>query len=226
MKGGFLSNTGLSITCPSCGKRQRVSRKNHGKVQCGHCLQKIELPAETVEAAEPELDPSKMVERIQALEKLMGRVEALEVEVARLKGTGVAAPIALSEEGKKREKMTFAARLERCRPGKLAIHFAQNQARASEHATQVCQLFKVHQWEVHGPTPSASGRAGTTFAVGALPMTPALADLFLALDASGVEVVSVLDQNLASDEARLTITNDTAQMMPGKGKSDDAAEAA
>lgn len=216
----------LMVTCPACGKRQRVTRRGAGKLVCGHCREQMELPPPPEAGGKLTSERASLEERVQSMEKMAGRLEALEAEVARLRSMEFTARVSLKNPPEKRAPATFAGRLENCRAGRLQIHFAQHQARASEHATQISRLFVERGWQVDGPSPSALGRGGTTFAVGALPMAPALADLFMALGASGVEVVSILDQNLALDEACLTITNDTAWLAPGKKPDGDSVQAA
>ncbi len=204
MKNGVTGSTASArrIFCPACGKAQRVPRGGPAaRVQCGHCLEKIALPAAVPPPASADLAA------------LQARVEALEREVADLReGRPPPPPETEKKAALSMPPRSFAESLRRCRAGRLTICFPEEEPADRAAALKICALFTEAAWEVSGPLPTVSKR-GTTLAVGALPMTPAAADLFMALGTLGVEVDSVLDQNLAADEARLVVTAESAEAM-------------
>ncbi len=202
MKNGVSKGLGHQIDCPACGKSQRVSRAG-GRVQCGHCRSRIEL-----------LDAESAPD--SALAALQQRVEALEGEVAALRALSPSPELPAAPREKRvphSGALTLAERLQRCRAGRLTICFSEKGTEIEGAVTRICQFFAAAKWEVGGPQPVVVRRGASTLAVGSLPMAAAAADLFMALKAAGVAVESVLDQDLAANEACLTVNRESALSM-------------
>lgn len=207
MKNGLSQSVSRQIACPACGKPQRVPRAGTGgRVQCGHCREKIDLP-KVAKLSEPESE---------VLAALQQRVEALEKEVAKLTSApSSSGRMAHSEPSSLPGAFTFAQRLAKCRTGRITVCFPERALDEESAAHRVSVIFRAAGWEVLGPVAVAAARSATSLAIGSLSMTTAAAELFMALKAAGVEVQPLLDQDLGADDACLTITSESAaQMLP------------
>jgi hypothetical protein len=215
--------------CPACGVAFRLADRRK-RVQCPHCMEIVELGSEKPAARAPAGgSPKELAElktRLAKLDTLEARTEALEHELAELRSAPrPAAPPpapepapkliwhaprprdcgADSDEISAAQQKALLANLRAIGSRRIVIQAAAGDMNAAARASQFHEIFEEAKWTAP-PVTAVADRGHPLALVAQSDSTPReMAELFMALAASGFTPVSQIDPTLDGHDPILCI---------------------
>ena len=207
--------------CPACGVAFRLADRRK-RVQCPHCMEIVELASEKPAARTPASgSPKELAElktRLARLDTLEARTEAIEHELAELRSAPrpAAPPPAVetasepaprliwhaprprdygadAEEISSAQQKALVANLREIGSRRIVIQAAAGDASAASRASQFHEIFEEAKWTAP-PLTAVADRGHPLVLVAPSGSTPReMAELFMALAASGLTPVSQID---------------------------------